>query len=668
MARIMMIGAVAALVVALGVWVLADAREEHTMTTRYAGQTEAADFPRNAQWLNTSRPYTMRDFRGKIVMLDFWTYCCINCMHIIPDLKRLEGAYAEELVVIGVHSAKFTTERDVENIRQAILRYEIAHPVVNDADFRIWRAYGAHAWPTIALIDPNGKLVTLHSGEGVFDTFDPIIAEMVGHFDSLGELDRTPIRFDLEATRSPASLLSFPGKIVADARNDRLYISDSNNNRIVVTTLADASGTAEVVGTIGSGAMGRQDGPAETASFNRPQGMALHDGTLYIADTENHLIRAVDLLTREVRTIAGTGQQARATNRPGVGTGVALNSPWDLLARGEKLYIAMAGSHQIWVFGLRSRTAEPFAGSGREDRIDGTLRGAALAQPSGLASDGEHLYVADSEVSAIRRIGLSPNGRVETLAGGELFEFGLKDGRGTEARFQHPIGVAWHDGTVLVADTYNNVIRAIDAGTGRVRVFLGDGQAGFRDGDSPRFDEPNDVEVARDLLYIADTNNHRIRVAPVSGGPVKTLTFSNPEALRVIAADEAAPEPSRRATVDAQTVAPGASEIRVDVRFPDGYKLNGDAPSSYTVMNLDGGDLLGDRQENVRVSTLPIRIPVRLDEGTGKIAVDLVLYYCEEESKSLCYFTHVRLEIPLTVRSDARERSIAATYRVNVQM
>ncbi len=271
-------------------------------------------------------------------------------------------------------------------------------------------------------------------------------------------------------------------------------------------------------------------------------------------------------------------------------------------------------------------------------------------------------------MSAIRTVDIDQYGRVTTLAGGELFEFGLEDAEGTSARFQHPLGVAWHDGTVYVADTYNNAIRAIDVASGRVSTHLGDGEPGTQDGDSPRFDEPNDVMVVGDKLYIADTNNHRIRVAPLSGGSVTTLTFSNPDALRGggrIADELTAGNVVR---VAAQVVAPGRAEIVLDIGLPEGQHLNPDAPSGYVVRNLADGML---RQPDAKgpVTDVPLRISVDLLEGTGSIAVDLTLYYCAETANSLCYFADARVEIPLTVRAGAgSDGTISARYVVGAQM
>ena len=120
---------------------------------------QAPQFPKNFEWLNTDQPLALDgNLKGHVVVLDFWTYCCINCMHILPDLEYLEQKYADQpVMVIGVHSAKFETEREAENIRQAIQRYRIHHPVIVDQDFAVWNSFGASAWPTFAIIDSSGE-------------------------------------------------------------------------------------------------------------------------------------------------------------------------------------------------------------------------------------------------------------------------------------------------------------------------------------------------------------------------------------------------------------------------------------------------------------------------------------------------------------------------------
>ncbi len=294
-------------------------------------------------WLNVSGPIELKDLRGKIVIIDFWTYCCINCMHILPDLKYLEHKYPRELVVIGVHSAKFANEKESENIRRAIVRYEIEHPVLNDSDLTVWSRGGVNVWPTLALIDPEGKLVKAVTGEGHRAALDADIAKLVAYHEGNGTLDRAPLALGLERHKLPATPLKFPGKVLADESGGRLFIADSNHNRIVISSL-----DGKLLNVAGSGAVGEKNGPFASATFQHPQGMALAGDKLYVADTENHLIRVLDLKHKKVTTLAGTGKQSPGKGTEGALRETALNSPWDLLIVGRTLYVAMAGAHQIW--------------------------------------------------------------------------------------------------------------------------------------------------------------------------------------------------------------------------------------------------------------------------------------------------------------------------------
>jgi DNA-binding beta-propeller fold protein YncE len=457
-------------------------------------------------WLNVPAPLSLAALRGKVVLLDFWTYGCINCMHVLPGLRRLEEKYRRELVVIGIHSAKFANERKSENIRHVLVRYDIDHPVANDARFEIWLAYGARAWPTLVLIDPEGYVVGTASGEGTIDAFDRAIAAVIQVFDARGLIDRTPIAQSLERARLATSTLAFPGKVIVDEASSRLFIADSNHHRVIE---ADLDG--RITRVIGSGAAGFANGAFAAASFYRPQGLALDAGMLYIADSENHAVRAADLATGRVTTVAGTGRQAAWGAEGGPARETALNSPWDLSIWQGHLFVAMAGAHQIWAIDRETGVARPFAGSGREARQDGGPRDAAFAQPSGLVASDDALFVADSESNIIRVV--DATGAVRTIAGGDLFEFGDRDGAGDAARFQHPLGVAWSAGRLFVADTYNHKVRTVDPATGDVRTFAGTGEAGLVDGEraAAQFYEPGGIAVANGALYVADTNNHVIR-------------------------------------------------------------------------------------------------------------------------------------------------------------
>lgn len=436
-------------------------------------------------------------------------------------MRRLEEKYPNELVVIGVHAGKFWAERVTANIRQAVLRLRVEHPVVNDRFFRTWRSYAVSAWPTVVLIDPEGYVVDVHPGEITSDTYQPTLDRLVGEFDRQGKLNRQPMRFEPEAAAEPPRPLSFPGKVLADGR--RLFIADTGHDRIVVVDLTEDGRSGRVETVIGGGARGLADGDFQHAAFDWPQGMALLGNVLYVADTENHVVRAVDLAQGKVETVAGTGEQARGFRIAGFGRKVPLSSPWDLAIRGRGLYIAMAGTHQIWRLDLDTGEIRPYAGTGAEEIVDGPRMTAALAQPSGLAVEDELLYFADSESSAVRVVDLPPRGDVSTIVGTGLFDFGDEDGAGDEARLQHPLGIAWRDGLLFVADTYNNKIKTVDVTKKAAKTYLGSGETGLRDGDAPLFYEPGGVSVADGKLYVADTNNHAIRVVDLATRRTETV-------------------------------------------------------------------------------------------------------------------------------------------------
>ncbi len=624
--------------------------EEPTLLSQesFAGTQPAPEFPA-LDWLNTARPLSMAELRGKVVLLDFWTYGCINCMHVIPDLKRLEEKYADELVVIGVHSAKFDNEGDTDNLRQIILRYELAHPVINDKDFTVWRMYGARAWPTFVIIDPAGNIAGKHSGEGIYETFDHIIGSLVSEFAARGQIDRRSLDLKLEREGLPETILSFPGKVLADAAGNRLFIADTNHNRVIVADLK----SYEIECVIGGEERGLVDGDFRTARFHHPQGMALgaNGRVLYVADTENHAIRAVDLMSETVETIAGTGQQSHLyPGRAGQATEVALNSPWDLELIGDQLYIAMAGSHQLWRIDLSSGIIAPWAGSGREGIDDGRLEWATLAQPSGLTTDGKWIYFADSEASAIRAAGLEASGMsgVKTLVGTGLFDFGDEDGVGNKARLQHALGIAYYseDELLYVADTYNSKIKTIDPRTREARTLLGE-EHGWRDGESPLFYEPGGVDIAGDRLYVADTNNHAIRVIDLNTRDTSTVVLRDPEG-RLSLMEECE---SKCITLEAQTVGAGAGTIRLNVILPRGYKVNDMAPFS---LSWQPNDLVsfaeGETQYRVVEPNFPLEIPASFAVGQQTVDADLTVYYCQIGKESLCLIDRARLQVPLQVQ------------------
>ena len=449
-------------------------------------------------WLNTSRPLSVEeDLRGRVTVLDFWTYCCINCMHVLPVLKSIEERFARDpVVVIGVHSAKFISEKDPANIRRAIERYGIMHPVVVDSEHDIWEQFGVRAWPTLVLVDAGGYVRETISGEIDEAALASKIEALIAEGREKGILAPGPP----DIARDPetdTTFLRFPGKV--HVAGGYLFISDSGHNRIVV---ADLHGRVEAV--VGEGGAGAHDGPAAAASFHNPQGLASNAAVLYVADTGNHLLRAVDLQSLEVTTLAGNGQKGHGPGPidPKAPRGIALRSPWALLHLGKQILIAMAGSHQIWVYDTEKKIIGPWVGSGREDHVDGPVAEAALAQPSGLAQAGRFILIADSEISSIRVVDLEDS-NVKTLVGRGLFEFGDEVGPPERVMLQHPLDVAVGDGVIYVADSYNNKVKGIAFGSMETRTVFGDGGP-------ETLREPGGLAVADNRLYIADTNNHRI--------------------------------------------------------------------------------------------------------------------------------------------------------------
>ena len=438
---------------------------------------------------------------------------------MIPQLRKLERKYAHELVVIGVHSPKFPGEKETEAVAQAARRLSVGHPVVNDRDHRVWREYAVRCWPTLMLVDPRGKLIGLHEGEFALEEMDAALARLIGEFERAGVLDRKPLSFTEAKENESDRPLFFPGKVLADAAGKRLFVADTGHHRILELSL-----DGKVRRSFG-GAAGFEDGDPQSTRFRGPQGMALVGDWLYVADTDNHVVRRIDLQNALVVTVAGTGEKANGYHRGGPAREVPLSSPWDVALHDGRLYVAMAGLHQIWEVEPLDR-AMPWVGNGREDIVDGPADEAQLAQPSGLAinESADTLFVADSEVSGIRAVALD-GGYVHTVVGTGLFDFGDVDGVGDAVRLQHPLGLAFAGGVLYVADSYNHKIKRCDPGARRVTSWLGSGEPGHHDGpaEKSQFSEPGGVSFADGKLYVADTNNHAIRVCDVATGKVRTL-------------------------------------------------------------------------------------------------------------------------------------------------
>ena len=426
-------------------------------------------------------------------------------------MRELEAKYPGQVAIVGVHSGKYATERVTERVREASIRLGATHPVLNDRQFRVWRAYAVRAWPTLVAVDPRGYVVGTHAGEFTLEAIQPFVERTLDEAREAGTLTDEPLHFDADpGTPAGPSGLRYPGKVALDDGRSptRIAIADSGGHRVLVARL-DASGRRARIDRVIGGTRGFADGADTEARFDSPQGLCF-DGerALLVADAENHAIREIDLAAGAVRTIAGTGSQlrTRADMRAG-----ALSSPWDLTLVGRTLWVAMAGVHQIWGLDLSTRSATRI-GSGAEEIHDGRHAEAALAQPMGITSGGGRLYFVDAESSALRWADVDREGLVGTIIGTGLFDFGDKDGVGDDVRMQHQQGLALHpDRRLLVADSYNDALKWVDPATRRAETWL----RGFA--------EPSGVAIGGRLAYVADTNAHRVAVAALDGGTVEEL-------------------------------------------------------------------------------------------------------------------------------------------------
>ena len=455
-------------------------------------------FPAGAPWFNVSRPLTADDLSGRVVLLDFFTPGCINCIHVLPETARLESEFGSRLLIIGVNSPKFTASQESANIAGFIERYDIHHPIVTDKGMVLWNRYGVFAWPTQILFGPDGSEIGRYIGEGKYEKIRADVLRATAAAAKAGTLNTRPLPMTV-ATHGGSGLLQ-PGKVTVGS--ELVAVSDTGHNRVM---LFDRKG--RVVRVIGNGRAGYRDGSAAEAEFSGPQGVAFHGEALYVADTSNQRIRRIGLRDGRVSTVAGNGRQEYGVVGEQAALEAGLNSPWDLLWVNDTLYVAMAGDHQIWRLGADGRIG-PYAGSGAEGLKDGPREQASFAQSSGLAYHDSQLYVADPESSAVRVMNLA-SGAVHTLVGAGLFTFGMRDGQASAALLQHDQGLAWLAGRLYIADTFNNAIRVLNLKTQQVGT-LATGLA-----------QPGGIAVLDErTLLVTDTNANRMVTVDTTSGAI----------------------------------------------------------------------------------------------------------------------------------------------------
>jgi len=483
-----------------------------------ASRPPAPPFALESNWLNVDRPLLLSELAGRVVLLYFWTYSSIECLSLLPPLHKLQDKHSNGLVLIGVHCPKFPAEREQRNLQNVAWQYDLTCPLLNDRGFETWKAYSVRDWPTFVLIDQSGRVASYFSGRESLEFLEHQVERLLQERPPEASADGVrPAR-----PRRRSSPLHFPSVVLVDAPSHRVFISDTGNHRILI---CDFSG--KCVDTIGSGVSSRRDGTFEQAAFSWPRGVSIDEDHLFVADTGNHLLRRCSLGRRIVSTVAGTGEQELKPRPvgPGKPLQIPLSSPWGLCRLHRSLFITMPGVHQLWLFDLVTQEIGTYAGTGFPGRIDGPWHHAGFAQPTGLTSDSKYLYVTDSDASAIRRLSIEVYPQVSTLIGRDPFNSGDEDGGAEIARLQHPSGIAFAGGQFLIADSYNNKIKSMTAtGDGvTIETRFGTGTAGFKDGSRACFYEPGGLSHADGKLFIADTNNHAIRVAELVSGEVTTL-------------------------------------------------------------------------------------------------------------------------------------------------
>ncbi|MEU3511549.1 NHL domain-containing thioredoxin family protein [Streptomyces longwoodensis] len=576
-------------------------------------------------WLNTGgRAYTLADLRGRVVVLDFWTFCCINCLHVLDELRELEERHRDTLVVVGVHSPKFVHEAEHAAVVDAVERYGVAHPVLDDPDLATWKQYAVRAWPTLVVIDPEGYVVAQHAGEGHGHAIERLVTELEAEHGAKGTLRRGEGPY--VAPEPEPTALRFPGKALV-LPGGTFLVSDTTRHQLV--ELAEDGET--VLRRIGSGERGFADGGPGDASFDEPQGLALLDGTgVVVADTVNHALRRLDLASGAVTTLAGTGRQWwQGSPTSGPARQTDLSSPWDVAVFDGQVWIAMAGVHQLWTYDPAGRTVRAAAGTTNEGLVDGPVAEAWFAQPSGLAvsADGERLWVADSETSALRWVDRA--GVVHTAVGTGLFDFGHRDGPAGQALFQHPLGVTvLPDGSVAVSDTYNHALRRYDPATGGVSTLATD------------LREPSDAVLVGDDLVVVESARHRL-----------TRLRLPEEAVRV----EGVAHRTQRA---ASEVAPGPLALEVVFQAPAGQKLdNRYGPSTRLLVSATPPELLleGEGADSALVRGLELNPAV----PEGVLHVSAMAASCDDDPDNPYPACHVHQQdwgVPVRLTEGGADR------------
>lgn len=665
----------------------------------YNNSVEFSGLPEDLYWVNTNGPIRMEDLKGKFVILDFWTSCCINCFQIQSALQELQEKYADNLVIVGIHTGKFPREKSNSSIWDAIEKYGINYPVANDSDHRFSERMNVLFWPSLFLIAPDGNLVLICRNEVDMEFIDEFIQNGKPYFAKKNLLDTSPLQLKVMSPDGVHDPLRFPGKVLADASSKRVFVADTGHNRIVICDL-----DGNLIDIVGSGNAGRNDGDFKSATFNFPNGMVLHKQMLYVADTRNHSIREIDLEKKVVSTVAGTGKKAEIPfpdqdgfqRWRGAPLKTNLKSPWDLSLHNGKLYIAMAGSHQIWRMPLSREWIAPFAGNGREDIVNGNflpdepygLNAASFAQPMGISIGAEIMFVADAEASSIRTLPMFDVGKVNTIIGtdhlpqGRLFSFGDAVGGYGVAKMQHPMDVLYYVDRVFVADSYNHRIKvittldgSIKSDTCRLEEFVGTGTEGLSNEiNNVQFNEPSGLSIAADTLFVADTNNHVIRTVDIYSRLTKTFEIKGLKPPQIKQSQRPSFAKAAVYTLGAVKVSSESPNINLQVRLeldPE-WKFNEIAPTGYYLDLLDASGNSVSMGPFIEIGQPANEFDVAAEINAASIKMvrlSLIYYTCREGGEGVCRIGNVVWNVPVenSSQTEKQDGSVASVVLLHSQ-
>ncbi len=613
------------------------------------------------QWLNVSRPLELTDLKDRIVLLDFWTYACVNCVQVLQEIKKLEEQFGSKLVVIGVHSGKFDNEKDFAQIKKAIIRNDITHPVVNDANFRIWNNFHINAWPSLVLINPRGKVEKTYVGEEGAMQIKSGIKKLISKFKY--EVNRDPLPIVLEKNSVISNVLSFPTKLEYGAdftyksrTMPALFISNSGKNNILVTSLS-----GDIILKIGSGMVGLEDGAFDKASFDSPQGLLYHAGKLYVADSGNHALREINFKTGEVTTLIGSGQRGApiaSAEEVSDAKSFELASPTDIefFPNYDNIVIANSGTHQLLTYNIAKERVSVLAGNGSEGISDGKYPDNLLAQTSDMSVYNKKLYFLDSESSALRV--LDESGDVKTLIGKDLFKFGNKNGGKSEGLMQHPLGLMVDDTGAYISDSFNHTIRKYDFVSGQIFNLVGSKKSGDNTGASSvtQFNQPEGIVSVLNNFYVADTNNNRIVVLNRGNFSSSILDVMPPLKLQKDGFLQYLPNLQKLPDVSVKS----DTEISLKIDLKKGWKLNEMGPSFVNLLEVvKGGQVdLVTTSDWQNLKNKEAKLP-KLNTSKNYV-LQGVIYYCEDKPNALCYINSYEQKLDV----DADEKNSQVVIRL----